>query len=120
LCRRGDGPDRARHKSHPAFTFRATDFESLAPEPDTFLDDTLKGSYADLLYTVRYRNREALLFERKSRPHRFTLLQLLRYMIRIWDKPATRPFEPVRWAPRPPSACFSSEMGVEEAESLFE
>ncbi|MGC4070870.1 MAG: Rpn family recombination-promoting nuclease/putative transposase [Polyangiaceae bacterium] len=69
------------------------DLDSLERQPDTFLDGAFKNSSTDLLFTTRYRGREALLyvlFEHKSRPHRFTVLQLLRYMLNIWEKCLTQ------------------------------
>jgi predicted transposase YdaD len=90
------------------------DFGSLAPEPDTFLDASIKGSYADLLYTVRYRGRKALLYvllEHKSSPHRFTLLQLLRYMIRIWEKHLARTPKPATLPPIIPVIVYHSDKG---------
>jgi len=36
---------------------------SLTPEPDTFPDDAIKGTYADLLYTICNRERESLIQE---------------------------------------------------------
>jgi predicted transposase YdaD len=90
------------------------DFDSLIPKTESFIDDAFKGAYADLLYTVRYANRDALiyiLFEHKSRPHRFTLLQLLRYMVRIWEKCLTEKPSPSTLPPIIPAIVFHSDKG---------
>ena len=63
-----------------------------APEPvrDAFVDADLQQHFADLLYRVRMRGgAEAfvyVLFEHKSAPDRWVALQLLRYLIRLWEK----------------------------------
>jgi predicted transposase YdaD len=62
---------------------------SIAPLPGTFVDEVLRDAHADLLFTVRYAEQEALLYvllEHKSEVDRWTLLQLLCYMLRIWER----------------------------------
>ncbi|GAB6160978.1 Rpn family recombination-promoting nuclease/putative transposase [Desulfothermus naphthae] len=64
------------------------DFNSLAIVKDSFVDEDLKRHFSDLLYEVQISSRDGfiyLLFEHKSIPQRFTALQLLRYMVKIWD-----------------------------------
>lgn len=62
-----------------------------APEPvrDAFVDPDLQKHFADLLYRVRLRQGvEAfvyVLFEHKSSPDKWVALQLLRYLIRLWE-----------------------------------
>jgi predicted transposase YdaD len=65
------------------------DFSTLTPLPGTFVDEAMRGSQADLLFSVRRANDELLLYvlmEHKSEVDRWTLLQLLRYMVRIWEQ----------------------------------
>jgi predicted transposase YdaD len=64
------------------------DFASLVPQPTTFVDATLEDRHADLLFSARIAGREGLLYllwEHKSEPDHLTPLQVLRYMVRIWD-----------------------------------
>ncbi len=64
------------------------DFNSLTIVKDSFVDEDLKKHFSDLLYEVQINSRDGfiyLLFEHKSTPQKFTALQLLRYMVKIWD-----------------------------------
>ncbi len=65
------------------------DFSSLCLQPGTFVDEHLQERCSDILYTARIAGREAfiyVLWEHKSEPDRFTPLQVMRYMLRIWDQ----------------------------------
>jgi len=66
------------------------DLSRLSFTQDTFIDQNLRGSYSDLLLTTRLVSGERaliyLLVEHKSHPDRWTLLQLLRYMLGIWSR----------------------------------
>ncbi len=55
---------------------------------DSFVDEELRNHFSDLLYTVQHRTGDLhlyLLFEHKSAPDQWISLQLLRYMVKIWD-----------------------------------
>ncbi len=55
---------------------------------DSFVDEELRSHFSDLLYTVQHRKGDLhlyLLFEHKSSPDPWISLQLLRYMVKIWD-----------------------------------
>lgn len=56
----------------------------------TFVDEALASHHSDLLYRVRLRDGQAayvyVLIEHKSAPEPMVALQLLRYMVRIWDR----------------------------------
>jgi predicted transposase/invertase (TIGR01784 family) len=64
------------------------DLQGLEQVPDSFVDEDLREHFSDLLYRVPLRTggeaKVYLLFEHKSSAERFTLLQLLRYMLRIY------------------------------------
>jgi len=63
--------------------------DSLEQLPGSFLDESLRASSSDLLFSARLAGEPALvyfLFEHKSEVDRTALLQLLRYMLRIWEK----------------------------------
>ena len=65
------------------------DLESISVSRESFVDPELKKSQFDVLITTRGRGRPAYIYvlvEHKSRPERWTVLQLLGYMVRIWEK----------------------------------
>jgi hypothetical protein len=65
------------------------DFASLAVKKTSFVDETLSHHYADILYSGRIAGREGLLYllwEHKSAPEPLTPLQVLRYIVRIWEE----------------------------------
>lgn len=62
--------------------------ETLTISKDSFIDKELRHHFSDLLYTVKHRQSDLhlyLLFEHKSSPDHWIGLQLLRYMVRIWE-----------------------------------
>jgi len=73
----------------PAGVVRHLQLDTLAIAKDTFVASDQRMHYSDLLYTVGlHGGRPAFvyfLFEHKSRPDRFVSLQLLRYMLEIWE-----------------------------------
>ena len=75
----------ARHL--PSAVVEQLDLGTLQAAKDSFIDDELRGSYSDLLYTVQRKGGgEAaiyLLLEHKSQPDRLTPFQGLRYVVRI-------------------------------------
>lgn len=64
--------------------------ESAEPLEDSFIDADLQEHLSDLLFRVKLKTgQEAylyLLLEHKSFPDEWVALQLLRYLVRIWDK----------------------------------
>jgi len=64
------------------------DIASLQLDTTEYVDKTLNKSYSDLVYNCKYKNRDikiALLFEHKSQPELYPHLQLLGYMLQIWQ-----------------------------------
>ncbi len=63
---------------------------SVQAMADTFIDESLQAHYSDMLFAVRLNdNRPAavyVLFEHKSYPDVRVAFQLLRYMVRIWER----------------------------------
>jgi len=59
-------------------------------ESDSFIDQDLQALYSDLLYQVETRTGQPsyiyLLLEHKSSPDPLTPFQLLRYLVRIWER----------------------------------
>jgi hypothetical protein len=73
----------------PAAIVSRIDLSSLSLRPGSFVDENLEDLYSDLLYAARISGRETLLYllwEHKSAPEPFTPLQVMRYMVRIWDQ----------------------------------
>jgi len=67
------------------------DWSSLALEETSFVDEALRESESDLLYTVRAQETEQasylyVLFEHQSSPDKWMRFRLLKYMCRIWDE----------------------------------
>lgn len=76
----------------PAAIVARIDWSSLSLRPGSFVDENLRDRYADILYAARISGRDAriyLLLEHKSDPDPLTPLQVLRYMVRIWDQHLT-------------------------------
>jgi len=82
-------------ESHvPAAITQALDLDSLELQKDSFVDDQLRESHADLLYSAPWLNEKGesqtayvyLLFEHKSQSDRMTGFQLLRYIVRVWEQ----------------------------------
>ncbi len=65
------------------------DFDKLKPLKDSYIDEELKENFSDLVFSTTYKGKTeiliTLLFEHKSRPERYPHLQLLKYMLKIWD-----------------------------------
>jgi len=73
----------------PAAIAARTDLSCLSVKPGNFVDENLQDRCSDILYAARISGREALIYfllEHKSEPVPFTPLQMLRYMLRIWDQ----------------------------------
>ena len=61
---------------------------TLEPQKESYISKELKENIADLLYKVNINDKEGyvcFLFEHKSYPDREVILQILRYMIEIWE-----------------------------------
>jgi predicted transposase YdaD len=79
----------------PAPICHQIDLERLELAQSSFVDDELRRSYSDLVYTVplkecppdedHCRAYVYVLVEHKSESDEFTVFQLLRYMVRIWE-----------------------------------
>lgn len=73
----------------PVEVLEHVQLETLRVCKDTFVDVDLRESCSDLLYDVRYTDGAPgfvyFLFEHKSYPDKYVSLQLLRYVLDIWD-----------------------------------
>lgn len=99
------------------------DLGSLELSKDSYLTKELHKSFSDLVYRCRYGQGKqtisiALLFEHKSRPDRYIRLQLLQYMLNMWEAQRNNkiPLTPIMpivfyhgqqpWIKRPFAALF--------------
>ncbi|SES05399.1 conserved hypothetical protein (putative transposase or invertase) [Gracilibacillus ureilyticus] len=73
----------------PESIAKIMDYESIEPQKDSFISNSLDEFFSDLLFKLKLNDREGyiyLLLEHKSYPSRNTAFQLLQYMIAIWRK----------------------------------
>jgi Putative transposase, YhgA-like len=73
----------------PAPLARSIQWEALEFHPGSFIDEQLRGSEADLLFSVKGRSGEVflyLLWEHQSSASPLMALRLLSYMVRIWTQ----------------------------------
>ncbi len=74
------------------------DFNTLVLDKDSYTDKKLKKYFSDLVYTCSYKDSKvkiALLFEHKSYFVQYPHIQLLKYIVRIWEQNVKRK-EPVQ------------------------
>jgi predicted transposase/invertase (TIGR01784 family) len=97
-------------------------FETLDSHGASFVDEELSEVFSDLVYTCEYNGKTvvqiSLLFEHKSYYDKYHKMQILKYMVRIWEsarknKQKPCPVIPVvvyhgeeKWHLRPLSSCF--------------
>jgi predicted transposase YdaD len=90
------------------------DWSTLTPLPERFVDEAMRDSQADRLYQVRCGGSDALVYvlrEHKSEVDKWTLLQLLRYMVRIWEQRLAQKPPPAALPPIIPVIVHHSETG---------
>jgi predicted transposase/invertase (TIGR01784 family) len=79
----------------PQTIVNSFDLASLEVQKESFVDEKLEESFADLIYRVRLKNsRETafvcLLFEHKSSPDKWVALQILGYLLKCWERLRTQ------------------------------
>ncbi len=75
----------------PADIIAALDLNTLEPDPTSYVDERLSEHFSDLVYNCFQSSEEqevkiTLLFEHKSSQPKHIHVQLLRYMVNIWDR----------------------------------
>ena len=74
----------------PSEIVKKLNLSKLEVSQESFVDEDLQEHHTDLLYQVATKTGEKafvyVLFEHKSSPEKLVAFQLLRYMIRIWEK----------------------------------
>lgn len=73
----------------PSTLLQHIDLDTLERYDMSFVDDELGQHFADLVFRVALKRGDntfvCLLFEHKSYPDRWVALQLLRYIVRVWE-----------------------------------
>ena len=75
--------------SLPDCIIRILDLEAIEISPESYVEQRLAGCQSDLLIRTRIGATPFLIYillEHKSSPEQWTLLQMLKYMVRIWEK----------------------------------
>ena len=73
----------------PAQIASAVDLNYLTKENNSFVDERFKESFTDMLYKTKINGEDGyiyFLFEHKSYQDPLVILQLLRYILRIWEE----------------------------------
>ncbi len=73
----------------PPTLLNQIDLDTLILEDGSYIDEELRMHQTDILYRVQMIDGKSLwlylLFDHKSAPDRWVILQLLRYMVKIWE-----------------------------------
>ena len=68
---------------------RGIDFTSLQLDNTSYIDNKLKENFSDIVYNCKYKGKEtikiALLLEHKSYKPAYPHIQILRYLLNIWE-----------------------------------
>ncbi|MDR0610659.1 MAG: Rpn family recombination-promoting nuclease/putative transposase [Planctomycetaceae bacterium] len=67
------------------------DLAKLQIDPETYVDEELKRLYADVLYRIPIKNSNEtivvfILIELKTENDQWTIFQIVKYVVRIWDR----------------------------------
>src|SRR5690606_30291324 len=65
------------------------DFDTLNLQKESFIDQSLKNSFSDILFSVNFGNTKGYLYillEHQTKPDHFMALRLFKYMINIIDR----------------------------------
>jgi hypothetical protein len=89
------------------------DLTKLQIDPETYVDEELKRLYADVLYRIPLKNSNEMivvfvLIELKTENDQWTIFQIVKYVVRIWD----REFQAVK-------SAAEAENADEEAKKRF-
>ena len=107
----------------PARVLEHLDLGTLETENVSFVDDALHSSQADLLFRTRLKaGGDAfvyVLLEHKSQPDRWVILQILKYVLRIWQREVDE-HDADRLPPVFPLVFYHGEQPWTAAKSLAE
>ncbi|MDR1493260.1 MAG: Rpn family recombination-promoting nuclease/putative transposase, partial [Planctomycetaceae bacterium] len=67
------------------------DVDQLQVDVESYIDDDLKKLFADVVYRIPYKNSNEsivvyILIELKTQNDKWTIFQLVKYVVRIWDR----------------------------------
>ena len=78
------------HSTFPKELLEKLDLSTFEPEPSFYIDESLSEYFSDIVYNCLYfgkiKIKICLLFEHKSRPEEYPHLQLLQYLLGIWNR----------------------------------
>ena len=72
----------------PEEILKKLDLSTLTLDNNSYIDEELKEHFSDIVYTCFSKNKKltiALLFEHKSYPVPYPHIQILRYLLKIWE-----------------------------------
>ena len=97
-------------------------FDTIQLDNTSYVDEELSEVFSDIVYTCEYEDKTSikisLLFEHKSRYDKYHKIQILKYMVRIWESARKSKHEPcpiipvvvyhgeAKWHLRPLSSYF--------------
>ena len=77
----------------PASVLSNIDLPSLSVTKESYIDEDLRKNHSDLLVTATLKENKGssavliyILLEHKAYPDTWTVFQILKYMVRIWEK----------------------------------
>jgi len=73
----------------PTEIAKAVDLKHLTKENNSYIDEQFKESFTDMLYKTKINGKDGyiyFLFEHKSYQDPLVILQLLKYIVRIWEE----------------------------------
>ena len=89
LSKRANARDFFRYYLPPEIVAEL-DLRKIELVNDDFIDEALNEHLADLLYRVKLKHGDEafvfVLFEHKSAPEKFVAFQILRYIVRLWER----------------------------------
>lgn len=77
----------------PEPVLKIVDLQTLEIQKDSFVDETMKEVFSDMLFHAKINQHDGylyFLFEHKSYTSRTVVLQLLNYMVKIWEQKAIK------------------------------
>src|SRR5208337_2490321 len=73
----------------PVYIKSRLDLSSLTLDNNSYIDEELAEYFSDMVYSCIYngnmRIKVTILFEHKSYPARYPMLQILKYLLKIWE-----------------------------------
>ncbi|MFZ7120708.1 MAG: Rpn family recombination-promoting nuclease/putative transposase, partial [Eubacteriaceae bacterium] len=77
----------------PEELLKIIDIGTIEVQKDSYIEKELRETFSDLLFKIKINENEGyiyFLFEHKSYPSKMVTLQLLKYMLRIWEQKVSK------------------------------